>query len=83
MSLHLLSFKSPETQSFEKQLQANEKINTIKHNQIEQKINELKNEPVYNDKKIYDHFNERLKAQNYVLPDKLELKWPNSIHKQR
>ena len=44
MTLHLLSFKSPETQYFEKQMDANEKLNTIKHNQIEQKINELKNE---------------------------------------
>ena len=32
-------------------MDANQKVNTIKHNQIEQKINELKNEPVYNDKK--------------------------------
>ena len=44
MTLHLLSFKSPETQYFEKQMDANEKLNTIKHNQIEQKINELKSE---------------------------------------
>ena len=75
MTLHLLSFKSPETQYFEKQMDANEKLNTIKHNQIEQKINELKNEQnfVHNDKKIYDHFNERLKTQNYVLPDKIKL----------
>ena len=72
MSLHLLSFKSPETQYFEKQMDANQKVNTIKHNQIEQKINELKNLE-YNDKKIYDHFNERLKTQNYVLPEKIEL----------
>ena len=75
MTLHLLSFKSPETQYFEKQMDANEKLNTIKHNQIEQKINELKSEQnfVHNDKKIYDHFNERLKTQNYVLPDKIKL----------
>ena len=57
MSLHLLSFKSPETQSFEKQMEANEKINTIKHNEIEQQINELKNNSVvYNNKKIYESF---------------------------
>ena len=75
MTLHLLSFKSPETQYFEKQMDANEKLNTIKHNQIEQKINELKSEQnfVHNDKKIYDHFNERLKTQNYVLPDKIKV----------
>ena len=29
MTLHLLSFKSPETQYFEKQMDANEKLNTI------------------------------------------------------
>ena len=75
MTLHLLSFKSPETQYFEKQMDANEKLNTIKHNQIEQQLNELKNEqnPVYNNKKIYDHIDEKLHAQNYVLPEKLKL----------
>ena len=31
------------------------------------------NSEVYNDKKIYDHFNERLKTQNYVLPEKIKL----------
>ena len=69
MTLHLLSFKSPETQYFEKQMDAIEKLNHLKHNQLEQQLNELKNEQnfVYNDKKILDHFNERLKAQNLHL----------------
>ena len=69
MTLHLLSFKSPETQSFEKQMEANEKLNTIKHiklenefNEIQNELNEFKNlEVVYNNKKIYDHFNDTFK----------------------
>ena len=73
MTLHLLSFKSPETQYFEKQMDANEKLNTIKHNQIQNKINELKNNSaVYNNKKIYRYVNEKLHAQN-THADKLKL----------
>ena len=80
MTLHLLSFKSPETKMFEKQIDANEKLNTIKHIKLENEFNEIQNEfnelenkidsfksqnIVHQDKKIYDYFNERLKAQNY------------------
>ena len=73
MTLHLLSFKSPETQYFEKQMDANKKLNELKHNQIEQQLNELKNEqnPVYNNKKILDHINEKL--HHTQIPDKLKL----------
>ena len=72
MTLHLLSFKSPETQYFEKQMDANEKLNSIKHNEIQIQLNELrskdlsfaKNEQntVYNNKKIIN-----MSMKSYML----------------
>ena len=57
-------------------MDANEKLNTIKHNQIQNELNELKSKDlsfakneqntVYNNKKIYDHFNEKLHKNSFA-----------------
>ena len=72
MTLHLLSFKNPETKFIEQQLDAFEKLNELKHNQIEEQLQSLQYEDNHN-KRILDHLNEKLHAQNTQIPDKLKL----------
>ena len=50
MRFYFFLKKNPETRFIEQKLDSNEKLNALKHNQVDQQLNVLKSEDVHNEK---------------------------------